>query len=190
MLIIEGSDLAGKTHLSKACVTILNESGYGHVYQHLSRLSMNFDRYHGYCDLAGRWQVRDRFHLSELAYCDARIKCGSPERWLTTPEQYRLVDGMLRQYGAYTVVLTVDHNELVRRFTAEGDDMYDINIIAAANDSYMELSRNEFAALSVSVDIDQTFFLTRDTPYVTEAQTEQIVRNYLHRQEAIGLLLS
>ena len=190
MLIIEGTDLAGKTTLAHTLVKMLNELGHGHVYQHLSRPSEAFDRYHGYCDLAGRWQVRDRFHMSELAYCDARIKCGSPERWLIDAEQYRMVDGMLRQYGAYTVVLTVDYNELVERLAASGDDMYDIDIITAANDAFIAIMLGEFAELSgLRIDVDCDFHLTGENPYVSDEQAEQIIKNYLNRQQAVEQLL-
>jgi len=190
MLIVEGTDLAGKTTLAKAIVKDLNDLGYGHVYQHLSRLPDSFDRYLGYIALAGAGQVRDRFHLSELAYTDARINCGSLETWKTTAEQYRLLDGMLRQYGSYTVVLTVSHGMLVERFNADGDDMYDVDIITAANDSFIDLSRQQFPSMdSLHVDIDATYHLTRENPYVTQEQRNDIVRDYAHRQQAIEQML-
>src|SRR5690349_732982 len=103
MLIIEGSDLVGKTTFCAKLLKMEWAQTFGYTYQHLSKLSSGFNRLTGHLALARRRVIQDRFHLSDLAYRyalkeDQRLK----------PEEYRIIDGYLRGLGAYTVVVCAD----------------------------------------------------------------------------------
>ena len=176
MLIIEGSDLTGKTTLAKRLVEELKHEGY--IYRHLSRLPDGFDRYWGYRDLACLRIVQDRFHMSEPVY--ARVR---GDDTCLTPETYRLVDGMLRGMGALTVVLACQDDGLIENRWREGE-MYRISEVKYANDQYMAVVSGQFAPYS-QMDYDYVIMETHSSPFPTEQDIHNILQCYRARQNRL-----
>lgn len=171
MLIIEGSDLTGKTTLAK---TLLKELK-GFKYQHLSRLPDEFDRYWDYCRLVNPGIVQDRFHMSEPVY--ARVR---GDETTLGPEQYRLIDAMLRCYGAFTVVLICEDDALLESRWREGE-MYDVSSVKRANNFYTRIVYGDFSPY-MQVDFDYVICETKARPFPTEQDVHNILKCYAMRQ--------
>lgn len=175
MLIVEGSDLLGKTTLCQQLAKALATSG--HIYRHFSRLPDQFNRYWDYLEHASPKVVQDRFHMSEIAYCYGRGE--RPDSGGLCTHRYRMIDGHLRNLGAFTVVLYTDRDDLARRFKERGDDMYDSKVIIAANEAFTSLARGTFNGYTV--DVDMRFCLSEKRPYVTQDEITDILSNYRRR---------
>lgn len=141
MLIIEGADLTGKTTLAKRLAKLLNEQyGLPHVYQHLSRLPACWRgrarELHE--ELARRWVVQDRFHMSEVAYASAR-----KDEPMLSPVEYELLDCSLRAgLGALTVVLVDLTGDVIRSRWRDGE-MFTLGQVLKVNDYYKDIIRDE-----------------------------------------------
>lgn len=134
MIILEGSDLVGKTTLAHKLVDKLNR--YPTLpefsYQHLSRLPDDFAGVHGHLGLAeehGINTVWDRFHPSELCYSWATGRRDKLHGW-----KYDYLESRLQaDFCAFVVVLVADEQLLQRRWIDRGDDMYDWEVILKVN---------------------------------------------------------
>jgi len=134
MLIIEGTDLVGKTTLANDIIPKLE---YPHTYAHLGVLPKNWDHYHNYLDLMGRYIVQDRFIMSDIVYSKTL------HRPLLMPaENYIAINAHLILWGGFTVVLTADNTLLGYRYDELGDTLYDLNTILRANDEFCRIVDN------------------------------------------------
>lgn len=181
MLIIEGTDIVGKTTLAKKLTHEL--SSFGHIYSHFTRLPDNFDRYWGYIEHARPNIVQDRFHMSELVYASARRDSTSLD-----DETYRLVDAYLRNFGSYTVVITATEELLKSRYENininKTQQMYDLHTVLSANEYFKEV-----AFCSEKYDSDLSICESEDEPWPTENIIQFIKQNYLERRLKIQSLL-
>ena len=137
MIIVEGSDLVGKTTLCKVLCAKLNELGWPHVYQHLSRLPASWaaDPVANYRRLASPYVVRDRFHMSEPLYAATR-----GEHPMISPRGYEQVDRSLAAYCAFTIVVTADPELIRARYEARRQlEMYALDTILQVNESYRQM---------------------------------------------------
>lgn len=153
----------------------------GYIYAHFSRLPGGFDYYTGYRERASRRVVQDRFHLSEIMYAAAR-----GDETSLSPERYRLVDGFLRELGAYTVVVTTTETELGKRFEAIGDDMYDFDVVRAANHYFMQTAQTSgmFLRDGRAWNVDVDLHVHCPSGYPTDVNVNAIVTNYIRRQDS------
>lgn len=136
MLIVEGSDLTGKTTLCRNLVKMLNAQGHPHIYRHLSRLPDAFNRYCGYEQASMTYSVQDRFHMSEPVYANMRGDETSLTPWL-----YRRVDAMLLLKGAFTVVMYAMEEQLIKDRWREGE-MYDLEGVLQVNASFDRIANH------------------------------------------------
>lgn len=167
MLIIEGSDLVGKTTL---CNTILKHDAFSrYIYAHFTKLPHRFDRLWGYVDRMSRFIVQDRFHVSEPVYAEVRGEVTE-----LTRERYRVVDAYLRLMGGYIVVVTADE-DLIRSRWRDGE-MYSIDKVLKANRLFIEV------ACEPCFYVDKHIHCTGAKPY---ADPEEIIVDYLRRQNAV-----
>lgn len=190
MLILEGSDLVGKTTLAKQLTKRLWDARMPHVYSHFSRLPDAFDRYWGYVERASRDVVQDRYHMSEIAYGVGRGDLGRLGDNTLTPERYRLVDAHIRAMGAYTVVLYSSEPQLLRdRYEREqAREMYDIDLVLRVNAWYEGVSDHlgrwvpSDAIQPYDMDVDWAIdvALMHDWPSLECS----IVNRYLERRQA------
>lgn len=178
MIIIEGTDLVGKTSV---CNKICEADGNTLVYQHLSKPPENWDYLFGYIDLAAKFSVRDRFHISDIAY---RAACGEQPR--IDPEHFRLVDAHLRLLGTVTAVITVDDCLLEERFAARKSvEMYKLDVILKANNYYKTIAKRG-RYHHYNVDIDFHFHCTREYPYINAHDISSILNLHAERAGVIG----
>lgn len=178
MIILEGTDLVGKTTLAKRLVELLDDRGY--IYRHLSRLPDAFDRYHGYARLMSRCVVHDRFHMSEVVYSYAR---GDRSTKLC-PETYRLVDAKLRLVPALTVVVTAADASLVARHRERAkDEMYDAELVLRANEAFKTIAQKGMFTYGDrrynDMDVDVWLACTNDFP--SEKHAMEILELYERR---------
>jgi thymidylate kinase len=172
MLIIEGSDGAGKTTLCRKLLQHLP----GHIYAHFSRLPPEFDYYWGYAERMSCQIVQDRFHLSEIVYSRAREQVS-----ILSPEMYLVVDAKLRLLGAYTLLVLADDDLIRSRW--DQTQMYDSITTVSANRIFRNLP-HEFP--EYRIDIDHVFHCTEKVPYVDDFTIHRILEEYLNRQKAIN----
>lgn len=138
MIIVEGTDLTGKTTFCKKLVKYLNAKEMPYTYQHLSRLPDSWDYYWGYVDRFSYHTVQDRYHDSEIAYSHARGD-NTPLDEVT----YRLIDSWLKHKGVMTVLIETRLPLLDERFKEQGDKMYDFAVIASAR-TWFSTNRAKF----------------------------------------------
>lgn len=151
MLIIEGADLVGKTVLSKALCLRLNALGWPHVYQHLSRLPTTWaaDAVQNYSRLCSPYVVRDRFHVSEPVYAQAR-----GELPMLTPETYRQVDRLVHCTSGYVIVITASPSLIEQRYREHAArEMYDLDKVLAVNDAYGAMAHRTFGDYQPAIDL-------------------------------------
>jgi thymidylate kinase len=177
MLIIEGPDGVGKTTLAKKLLGNFTDR----VYAHFTRLPPSFDYYWGYVERMGRRVVQDRFHLSEIAYAQARGE--TPK---LCPETYRLVDGRLRLIGAYMVLVTATE-ELVRS-RWDPTQMYDVEKTVKACQIYNDIARSVGSGRDYHgywPDVDMIITCSEGSPYVTDDAVDRVLGEYRRRQAAV-----
>lgn len=177
MLIIEGTDGVGKTTLAKELLKALPT----HIYAHFTRLPQEFDYFWGYVERMSQHVVQDRFHISEVAYSYAR---GDQPHF--DIETARLLDGKLRLLGAYTVVITADEDLISQRW--DPSQMYNLKATLEANKVFTSAVVNHLDLWQF--DVDFTTHLTKDHPYVTRHELDQILEGYLRRQRALSAVQS
>lgn len=174
MLIIEGTDLVGKTTLAQTLTKRLAYSGY--VYSHFTRLPRGFDYCWDYIARASRRVVQDRFHMSEWAYSQAR---DDPEPSPLSCEKYRVIDGYLRSIGAFTVVILAEESLIRSRLGRE--EMYDIDVILKAQNSFKYLTTTRACDYDLVIKCDER------NPWPDD---QRILSAYLARQEAIDEIVA
>ena len=180
MLIIEGTDMLGKTTLCQELVKRINAKiGGSYTYEHFSKLPECWDYWWDYLPHVRRRVVMDRFHMSEVAYRRAR---GEPEQ--LDSETYRLLDAKLRLVGAYTVVVIATERWL-RTKIGSRPEMHTGEQILAANAEFTEL------ATIGGVDADFVIEVDDDSQYPTNqsSDVDVIVNEYLNRQAHLNGLL-
>lgn len=178
MLIVEGTDLVGKTTFAQKLVKALHSDGY--VYRHMTRLPIGFVHPIDYFPLAMRRAVYDRFHMSEIAYAAAR-----GDDTDLCPERYRLVDAYLRGLGAYTVVIVAD-DELIKERWGR-DEMYDQSTVHRANAAFKEVTKTEAMMdnaelFKYDVDCDMVIYCSKHMPYPTDDHVNDVLEKYRMRQ--------
>ncbi len=99
MLIVEGTDLVGKTTLCHALTAELAKD-WPCTYAWFGRLPETWNYYWCYLLRMSRWVIQDRFHMSEIVYRKAR-----DEHQRLYPQTYRLLDAQARLLGSVTVVV-------------------------------------------------------------------------------------
>ncbi len=130
MIIIEGADMTGKTSLCKDI-----ELNAGLLYQHISKPPGSWPVPQGYIDLVNQHTVRDRFHLSDIAY-----KLATKNRLLLTAQTLDIIEAHLTMVGCFTVVITAEDCLLEQRFAKlQEREMYDLETILKANLQYKNL---------------------------------------------------
>jgi len=177
MILIEGPDMVGKTTLAKELAVELDT----HVYQHLSKPPASFHPTIGYIDLASRYSVRDRFHISQAVY--ARVT-GRDTSF--TPEANLLVGAHLRMLGVFTVILTCDDCQLEKRFAKlEDRELYDLETILKANNTFKEIGRKNGRHMDFNFDVDLHINCSEKNPYPTHNTVDYILNLYEDRQSLL-----
>lgn len=167
MIIIEGTDLVGKTVLCHHLVRMLDKLGAPHIYAHISKLPDAFHPYSDYIPLINPNVVQDRFHLSRQTY-GAVFK----NQHVNTRDVHRLLDAHVRLAHGFIVVITMPPDRL--RLLMRDDEMYDIDGIIAVNEEFCKLVK------SGEVDVDMHIALQQHDWAVD--YREDIINAYLARR--------
>lgn len=183
MIIVEGSDLVGKTTFCKALAQSEVGLHLGAVYQHLSRLPDKFERVRGYRDLMSVAQVRDRFHMSEVVYSQMRSQLADTT---LTDSKYRLVDAMHTLHAGVTV-LVVDwtpDRELIRsRFNRP--EMYTLDQCVQCNDIFCAIASYGAWGKFKQMNVDYVIKCTRDKPFPDESDIRLVCDLWLTRLDTL-----
>lgn len=173
MLIIEGTDLVGKTTLAKALVKDLEGHGPW-VYRHQTKLPPKWDHPWSYYSHISQFVVQDRFHMSEVVYSKV---CRGNNTDLDE-ERYRLVDAWCRLQGSVTVLLISTEGFLRKQWDklAGGRlEMFHIDKVIAVNKRFLEIAEKP------SIDLDIVFNIGPSWP--DELFRRRVLSLYLKRQE-------
>lgn len=180
----------GKTTLAHKLAESSQLANDGYMYRHLSRPSPGFDKYWGYVQLSGRGTVYDRFHMSEVVYALCR-----GDDTMLMPETYRFVDGYLRMLGVYTVVVVHDDNDvLMKRHRQRAcEEMYGAEMTAKCNDVFRAVESADGLILdewSGRMDFDRFIHCSRDKPWPTDDDVQEILAEYEQRQSVLAHTLA
>ena len=151
MIIVEGTDLIGKTTLCEALVKGLNSLGCPHIYAHFTKLPATFQRVWHYKPFINRFVVRDRFYMSRMAYGMA-----FDNQPLLNETDYRTLDAWCRLVGAYHVVVLADDETIEQQWDAkQGEgEMYDLDGIKRVNKLFRDFVQEPAIAGVYRMDID------------------------------------
>lgn len=175
MLVVEGTDLLGKTTLCNKLVKRLNDEYRAlFTYQHLGRLPAHWHSVWSYVDKMTRYCVQDRFHDSELAYAQAR-----GDRPIIDNDAYRLVEAHLALRAGLKVAIVCDDESLLRRRHRElGDDMYGIDVIERANAWFLNNQRR----------FEHVIHVNEDSEWAQKEDEDRILELYIARQDSLTLI--
>lgn len=186
MLIVEGGDLVGKTTFCHKLQKELASMGYW--YHHLTRVpERGFDACQDYMDMTAPKYVQDRFHMSEIVYCQFRNN-----ETMLTPERYRLVDAHLRMMGAFTVVIVCVEDELLKERHAARceEEMYGVEEVLKANTSFYQIIASggnySLGLDDYKMDVDMRISIHPDKPFPNEEDLKETLERYLSRQSQVG----
>ena len=159
MLIIEGTDCVGKTTLAHKLAKKLSMA-----YQHLGPLPDDWcDQ--DYINLASPKAVRDRYHLSEIAY-STHLKRSCKIRDLRV-----LHATLLLKCKAYVVMITADPTVIGSRYDPKRE-LFNIEDVIAVNDVF----ENGLKAYG-----DYRIHLTSDQPDILDMTVDKIAEAYSRR---------
>lgn len=176
MLIVEGSDLVGKTTFVKLLLEQAEKEGYPMVPQHFGLIPKGWAYYEDYLPYVHARTVMDRFVLSEIVYGSV-IRGGSG----IDVETYRLLDAHLRLNGSFTVVLYGDPSWYSRHL----NEVYDADCESFSR-PHLENVNLAFAELVRAVkwneyqpDVDAMWDVSHGWPADTDAAV--VMQRYLER---------
>ena len=192
MLIVEGTDLVGKTALCAELLLRLNKAGGKYQYAHLEKPTAAWDPYWDYAEWIRRHVVQDRFYLSDIAY---RWACGENQRvdWETA----RLIDARLRLVGALTVIVVATPEFLRAQWEKKTrPEMYGLDLVLRANEAFLNLANLNRAQAMLgpgagNLDYDALLMVDGQAyPSDMVPAIEQIVQAYAERQEVVDAALA
>lgn len=180
MIIVEGTDLVGKTTLCKKLADM-----YALPYRHMSKPGDGFDFVWSYQQAMERHTVQDRFHLGELAYGETIYGCRQ------TKEGLHLVEAYLARVGAVVIVVTASEEWLGRHLTEEQflrrDEMFTLGQVVRVNAYFHNLLKKHW-----DPRVDIWHHLEGGSPYPAEdvglLATIQTV--WGHRQRELTSILA
>ena len=184
MLIVEGTDMTGKTTFCQKLLQRLNARDLPAIYDHFGVLPKGWDYYRSYLPRINPLTVMDRFHMSEIVYAQVTQRGQRLD-----PETYRLIDAHCRLAGAVTVVITAPTETIKTRFrTLHEREMYDVHQIVAVNAAFLDLRRpstpDHWSYPYKRIDVDFYWVATPECPFPDEdeAFVSKVVDLYEKRQ--------
>ena len=189
MLIIEGSDLVGKTTLIKEICEQASERGFPMIPQHFGLLPDNWDFEKDYHDYVSKRTVMDRFVLSEVVYGET-LRYGSritPRMWQRL-HSYN-VCGPGPGYdleSSMTVIIAAESvffKQHVHKQMQERVEVFKEEQICEVNDAFLDIiARHHFGKFDIYYDIAHIVTGNRDFPSSDPAFVSEIVETYLKLQ--------
>lgn len=167
MIIVEGTDLVGKTTLCKALEAELNANGSPYVYRHLSRLGTAVPTFAGYLPmLRDRCVIADRLYLSRQAYGRA-LK----NQAVLSDHEQMVLDAVCVASGVQVVIVTATEGWLRDAYAAaDRDEMYSLQQILDVNAEYERLLISSLWHVHLHVTQTSCFVNASDKPAFEEGQ--------------------
>lgn len=164
MIIVEGSDLVGKTTLCQALLA--KDSRL--TYKHYTKPPANFHRFFGYLPDMKANMLLDRFFMSEPVYRYAEATNKVPAENRMEPAWTIALCREAINVGSLTIVLTADEELIRQRFLLtqlEGrKEMYDLNAILKANELFHHIAEHgHIGAYTFHVDLWRHLTVESDT---------------------------
>ena len=188
MLIIEGSDLVGKTTFARKLVEYLNGLDVPVIYAHFGLLPASWNYYWDYLDHMNRRVVMDRFIMSEVVYGAA---CRGHSQ--IDASTYRLLDARIRLYNGVTVVMTAKPTFIEEQYTKHKDrETFQLDDVLAVNALYREIAarhRLRFGQEEWVMDVDHWINVTDADHYACDANVERVANTWLERYNQLDSLL-
>lgn len=137
MIIVEGTDLVGKTTLAHRLIRAICATVDGKAYySHLGVPPAAWDHSSDYLDMMRRDVVQDRLYLSEVAY-------GRTIRGTTflTLDDVAWLDAQVEIRGGLHVIVTADSAALEERYAKYGErEVFSLAQIRGANNEFAQLA--------------------------------------------------
>jgi len=182
MLIVEGSDLVGKTTLIKALCDEATNRGHPMIPQHFGLLPDNWDFLCDYMKFINNRTVMDRFIMSEVVYGETLRK-----KSRITPEHYSLLQTYLDCFRYMTVVIvaeTVFFKEHVHKQFEYRDEVFKEEQICLVNEAFIEVINTcKLGEFKLSFDIAHCVSNDREFPSSDPMLVDEIVETYLKFQD-------
>lgn len=190
MFLIEGSDDAGKTTMAKKVVEYFHKNLNSRPvhYAHMSRPGPGFNFGSHYLLTANPFAVQDRFHMGGIVYhtdfnfnqrrtAQQQALSSQPdhlsEHWMRT------VDAVLALQGSFVMLMTVDPVLYAERLKEKPkEEMFSFDENVKFNDKWRRLARG---ACHYSPKIDWNFQATRERPYPTDQDLEEVCSDWFQR---------
>jgi len=181
MLIIEGSDLVGKTTLIKEICKLADEHDFPLIPQHFGLLPKSWDYLLDYLPYVIKHTAMDRFILSEVIYGET-LRDGSR----IDPFTFNALQLYLKSKKSMTVIIAAEpeffkthvHKQMQYR-----DEVFKEEQICKVNDAFNSiLVTREFNDFVVNYDIACEVRNDRDFPSSNLEFVEEIVETYLKLQ--------
>jgi len=183
MLIIEGSDLVGKTTLIKALCDETIKRGFPMIPQHFGLLPDNWNFFVDYIGYINSRTVMDRFIMSEVVYGET-LRCGCR----IDPGYFRALQSILNQSHSMTVIVAAESEffkEHVRKQYQHRNEVFKEEQICEVNDAFINVLENGcLNEYTLSYDIGHIVNSNRDFPSSNLEFVEEIVEIYLKLQGA------
>lgn len=188
MLIVEGTDLVGKSTLCNELIRRLWLLGYPIVYQHFGILPASWDYFEDYISFMNKRVCMDRFIMSEVVYGETS-RSGSK----ISPMKYYELDGYLRVNQSVTVVIVADDSWLhaqyeclvdrspysdILRQTKKRKEYYGEEVILKANQGFIDIVDGQ---TKYFCDYDFVFKVTNEMPSSNNEFVNSIIEKFLKR---------
>jgi len=175
MLIIEGTDLVGKTTLCNELIKQTLLYRYPIIYQHFGKLPKAdvWDYFEDYIPFINQRVCMDRFILSEVAYGNT-IR-GHSE---ISPDDYRELDGWLRINQSVTVLIVAEQDWLKKQLDEkyhQRNELFEAQQIIDVNEYYRDLAHG---GTDWECDID--FVYTMNDRQEFPSSDQQFVQEIVH----------
>ena len=181
MLIIEGSDLVGKTTLIKAICDEASERGFPMIPQHFGLLPNNWDFYGDYFPYVTQRTVMDRFILSEVVYGET-LRDGSRIH----EGYFKALQAYIETYKSMTVIIAAEpefFKEHVHRQMQYRAEVFREDQICKVNDAFLSVMVNRHLnEFEIDYDIAREIHNDRDFPSSDPEFVSEIVETYLKLQ--------
>jgi GTPase SAR1 family protein len=187
MLIVEGSDLVGKTTFIKALLKELENRGYAAIPQHFGLLPKCWNYFLDYLPFINHRVVMDRFIMSEVVYGSTLRGCSR-----IAPSIYKSLDASLKKAASITVVLAgepcwfADHVEHEHPFR---DEVFTPQQIIDVNKAFVSIidTTGRYHEYTMNVDYGYVKYGNDDWPSDNRELVTSIVDDYLRQLAAAGV---
>ncbi len=183
MLIVEGSNLVGKTMLVGSLCHVANKQGYAMIPQSFGKLPDTWDFSTDYLPYVNNQTVMDRFILSEIIQGEA-----SEHDSRISPQIYEALQMYLSSFSCMTISISVDRSFYEKHLRIENTRKGNVNFAESmkANNGFLELrDTSTFHNYGIGAVYNYHVEGYRSFPSNNASFVEDIVSTYIKNIESI-----